>query len=112
MSEWDYPIKDILLSIRRYLHIYFYRSLTFLNRKLLKTYPLIEDCARCDDCGRNVHDFIVPDKLWIAIWGNEKGILCYDCFCNRADEKFRFKWRMELVEKWHNLKEEQENEKS
>ena len=72
-----------------------------LNNHLLKTYPLIVDCARCDDCGRNVHDYTVPDKLWLSIMGHECGILCYDCFCNRADEKFKFKWRMKLTEKWH-----------
>jgi hypothetical protein len=57
-----------------------------LNHRLLKTYPLIEDCARCEDCGRNVHDYHVPDEVWIKIYGNEAGTLCYDCFCNRSDK--------------------------
>jgi hypothetical protein len=57
-----------------------------LNRRLLKTYPLIGDCARCEDCGRNVHDYHVPDEVWIKIYGNEAGTLCYDCFCNRSDK--------------------------
>jgi len=56
------------------------------NRKLLKTYPLIEDHARCEDCGRNVHDFHVPDEIWIKVYGNEAGTLCYDCFCDRSDK--------------------------
>lgn len=79
-----------------YWHVFSWKILYFINHYLLKTYPLIEDCARCDDCGRNVHDFLVPTELWIEVWGNEGGILCYDCFCNRADEKFRQKWRMEI----------------
>lgn len=91
----------LLRIIREFTHIYTWSVLRFLNRYLLKTYPLIEDCARCRECGRNVHDFSVPDWLWIRIWGNRGGILCYDCFCNRADEIFRFKWRMTLREEWN-----------
>jgi hypothetical protein len=56
-----------------------------INRRFLKTYSLIEDHTRCDDCGRNVHDFHVPDEVWIKVYGNETGTLCYDCFCNRSD---------------------------
>jgi len=91
------------------LSIYINVFLMKLNKHILKTYPLISDCARCEDCGRNVHDFTVPDKLWQQVYGDEGGVLCYDCFCNRADEKFRFKWRMTFPE-WHNLKEEQSND--
>jgi len=65
-----------------------------INRKILKTYPLIEDCARCRDCGRNVHDFTVPNSLFEEVIGSLDGVWCYDCFCNRSDKKFRFKWRM------------------
>lgn len=71
-----------------------------INYHLLKTYPLIWDCGRCEDCGRNVHDFIAPDWLWKVVYGNEGGILCYDCFCNRADDKLKVKWRMKLKEEW------------
>jgi hypothetical protein len=79
----------------------FWRITTFnawqkINRLFLKTYPLIEECARCEDCGRNVHDFHVPDNIWIKVYGDEAGTLCYDCFCNRADEigisKIRMSW--------------------
>jgi len=78
-----------------------FHILNWLNKKLLKTYPLIEDCARCRDCGRNVHDFIVPDKIWNIVIGRDGGgVWCYDCFCNRADEKLGLKWRMELIEKF------------
>lgn len=86
----------VFKSISTYLSI----LLMKLNKYLLKTYPLISDCSRCEDCGRNVHDFIVPDWLWNVVYGNESGMLCYDCFCNRADEIFRFKWRMTLQEEW------------
>lgn len=76
-------------------------KITYLfNRYLFKTYPLIEDCGRCEDCGRNVHDFRMPDKLWEVVYGNDGGLLCYDCFCNRADEIFHFKWRSLLRFRW------------
>jgi hypothetical protein len=73
-----------------------------LNRKFLITYPLIEDCARCRDCGRNVHDFHVPDDLWIRVWGDEGGILCYDCFCNRVDE-MNINWRTDFTNCWKEI---------
>ena len=92
MGIMDYPLKTLTICL--------VRITKFMNRYLFKTYPLIEDCGRCEDCGRNVHDFIVPDKLWITVYGNEGGILCYDCFCDRADEKFRFKWRSILKWEW------------
>ena len=82
--------------LRKFVRIYFWNILRWLNRHLLKTYSLIEDCARCVDCGRNVHDFHVPDELWLKIIGSPRGVLCYDCFCNRADEKLRVKYRMEV----------------
>jgi len=87
----------------QYFKKYFFIYLKLLNRKLLKTYPLIEDCARCRDCGRNVHDFYVPDELWAKVIGSG-GVWCYDCFCDRADRKLGVGWRLELVEryeKWH-----------
>lgn len=37
-------------------------------------------CARCEDCGRLVKDFIVDTDLWIAVYGGEGGVLCYTCF--------------------------------
>lgn len=58
-----------------------------LNRKFLYTYPIIEDRIRCEKCGRNVHDFIVPNHLWKEVIGNEDKVLCYDCFCNESDKK-------------------------
>jgi hypothetical protein len=81
---------------QKILHVYWkkisdwWRVATFniwqkINRKLLKTYPPIEECARCEDCGRNVHDFHVPDEVWIRVYGDESGVLCYDCFCDRTD---------------------------
>ncbi|NLD50550.1 MAG: hypothetical protein GX660_25695 [Clostridiaceae bacterium] len=96
---------------RKMLHIYknkisdYWRINTFniwqkINRKFLKTYSLIEDCGRCEDCGRNVHDFSAPDEIWNKVYGDDSGILCYDCFCNKADETLGFKWRMSLKENW------------
>ena len=77
--------------------------LQWINKCILKTYPLIEDCARCYDCGRNVHDFDVPDKLWEKAV-NKEIVLCYDCFANRSDRKIGMKWRFEFKEKWSNRK--------
>lgn len=85
------------------LRIYSWNLLQWINRRLLLTYPLIEDCARCQDCGRNVHDFGVPDELWLQVIGSTDGIWCYDCFADRADAKLGTKWRVNLVERWHNI---------
>jgi len=96
----------ILETLHKFLRIYIWKVLRWLNRRLLKTYPLIEDCARCEDCGRNVHDFWVPDWLWIEVTGSPDGLLCYDCFCDRADRKLGTKWRMKLERqgwKWYNI---------
>ncbi len=49
---------------------------------------------RCQDCGRNVHDYHVPDIVWMEVIGSDNGVWCYDCFCNRGDEKGIW-WRME-----------------
>jgi len=89
---WNYTLKM--------LRIYYFNFWRLLNFLLLKTYRLIEQCARCRDCGRNVHDYHVPDELWISVIGSEDGVYCYDCFCDRADNKLDFKWRMNLIEKW------------
>ena len=85
------------------LKIYAWNLLQWVNRQILYTYPLIEDCARCRDCGRNVHDFHVPDELWLEVIGSLDGVWCYDCFCNRADKRLGMKWRMDLVESWKNV---------
>lgn len=63
-----------------------------INRKLLKTYLAIEDCCRCQECGRNAHDFSVPNELWKEVAGSYDGVLCYDCFCDLAQKK-NIKWR-------------------
>jgi len=83
------------------IRIYWWNLLQWLNRHLLITYPLIEDCARCRDCGRNVHDFHVPDNLWLLVIPNSDGVWCYDCFCDRADRMMGQKWRLELTEVWY-----------
>jgi hypothetical protein len=84
-----------------------WRIITFniwqkINRKFLKTYQLIEECGRCEDCGRNAHDFHVPNEIWNKIYGDRSGTLCYDCFCNRADELFGLGWRDQLVIEYKN----------
>ena len=98
MTEWDYPLHDLARYTRKCLHLYVTALLKRLNRRVLKTYRLIEDCARCEDCGRNVHDFTVPDKVWRQVYGSDGGILCYDCFADRCDRRFGVKWRMNIVD--------------
>jgi len=89
----------MLRYIKKCFHMYIWNVLQWVNKKILKTYSLIEDCARCWDCGRNVHDFNVPDELWEETI-NKEIVLCYDCFCDRADRKIGTKWRFKLTEKW------------
>lgn len=81
--------------LKKCFRIYVFNILQWINRHILKTYPPIEGCARCADCGRNVHDFHVPDTLWDDIVGQDV-VLCYDCFCNRGD-CLGNKHRMEVV---------------
>jgi len=89
MDDYDYPLSDVWRYSRKMLFIYSWKVWQWLNHHFLKTYRLIEDCARCDDCGRNVHDFSASDELWAKVTGHENGggILCYDCFCDKADRK-------------------------
>ena len=37
----------------------------------------------CKHCGRDVHDFSVPDKVWqlVDLRIRHGHTLCYDCFC-------------------------------
>jgi len=102
---WKIPL-ELRYFLRRTRTIY-WLIFHWIERHTFRTY-LIYDCARCEDCGRNVHDFIVPDDLWREVYGSEAGILCYDCFCDRADRKFHYKWRMELSDhfKWIAIKGE------
>lgn len=89
----EYSLHDTWRYIKKMLHIYSWHILQKINRRVLHTYPLIEDCARCRDCGRNVHDYHVPDKIWLAVISSFNGVWCYDCFCDRAEKKgiyFRF----------------------
>lgn len=87
--------------VKKCIGIYVWNILQWFNEHVLITYPLIKDCARCRDCGRNVHDFHVPDYIWMRAMGQEEGVWCYDCFCNRADKKLGMKWRVELMDKWY-----------
>jgi len=92
-KKWIWKLPYELRIALRNARIVYLRTIQKLTSKMFKTY-LIYDCARCEDCGRNVHDFSVPDELWIKVYGSDGGILCFDCFCDRADRKFHFKWRM------------------
>lgn len=94
--------KNMFYYVKKSFDIYRFNILRWINERILKTYPLIKDCARCRDCGRNVHDFTVPDDLWYNVVGLEI-VLCYDCFADRADRKTGMKWRYglyHLEERW------------
>ncbi len=87
----------MLKYIEKCFHIYVWNILQWINKHILYTYLLIEDCSRCEDCGRNVHDYDIPDEIWLKVIGSENGTYCYDCFVNRADEKFGTKERGKLI---------------
>lgn len=91
----------MLEYFKKCLRIYLWNILQRINCRFLKTYSAIKECARCNDCGRNVHDFHVPDELWMRVINSSNGVWCYDCFANRADEKLNKKWRMNLIEIWY-----------
>jgi hypothetical protein len=40
----------------------------------------------CKNCGRDVHDYIVPDEVWAKVRPTIKNgnVLCYDCFCDKC----------------------------
>jgi hypothetical protein len=101
MNQYDKKMLIIYIrKVKEKLRIVKWNLWQKINRNLLKTYPLIEDCARCEECGRNVHDYHVPDDLWIKVYGDESGVLCYDCFCNKLDEMGLWK-RTEINFKWY-----------
>ena len=72
---------------RKTLGIYWNLFLMRINKVFLKTYQSNEDCARCRDCGRTVHDFNVEDELWLAVMSSDTGVWCWDCFAERARNK-------------------------
>ena len=88
--------------VKKVFRIYSWKILHWINIRLLKTYPSNRDCARCRDCGRTVHDFIMPTKIWNHVIADINpdsypdgivpsegagGVWCYDCFCERAHKK-------------------------
>lgn len=89
--------------VKKVFRIYSWKILHWINIRLLKTYPSNRDCARCRDCGRTVHDFIMPNEIWNEVMTGSSiiyledgvtpskegapGVLCYDCFSERAREK-------------------------
>lgn len=42
----------------------------------------------CKECGINVCDFIVEDKVWLKVQPTIKYgyVLCYNCFCKKGRE--------------------------
>ena len=83
MTKENYNMRLIFGWLIKIFLIYVRR----INMRFLPTYKLIEDCGRCRDCGRNVHDYQVSDELWLKVTGREEGIWCWDCFCDRANRR-------------------------
>lgn len=55
----------------------------------------------CKKCGKDVHDFIVPDDIWDEINRHIKygHVLCYNCFCEKCGELgLPSVWQLELSE--------------
>jgi hypothetical protein len=50
--------------------------------KLLKRRFMLVD-SFCRKCGRDVHDFVVPNHIWEQVDPHigHGHTLCYDCFC-------------------------------
>lgn len=48
---------------------------------LLRRHALLD--SFCKHCGRQVHDFVVPDSVWLQVARRIRvgNVLCYDCFC-------------------------------
>lgn len=67
------------LSIKRIIRRIKY---VFLFRNLSWKY---ESCQDCGHCFRLV--WSVRDEIWNKVMGNDSGILCLDCFIERAEKK-------------------------
>lgn len=67
-----FPIKRIL---RRIKYVFLFRSLGWVN----------ESCQDCGHCFRLV--WSVKDEIWNEVMGSGDGILCLDCFIERAESK-------------------------
>jgi hypothetical protein len=51
----------------------------------------------CKRCGRWVHDYLFPDRIWNALVPEKykKRVLCYDCFCIVTNTTA---WEIKVVE--------------
>ena len=69
-----------------------------IQYKLLKRRYSTSVASFCKRCGRDIHDFVVEDKVWEKV---EKHIkygytLCYDCFCELClKEDLPSVWKLE-----------------
>lgn len=79
-------MRESIYYFNKILHILSFRFYKWFCTQFFYTYLMIEECTRCEDCGRNVHDFHVSDNLWNKV-SKENQVLCYDCFCDRCDRK-------------------------
>lgn len=61
--------------LRRIKYVFLFRSLTWKN----------ESCSDCGHCFRLV--WSVRDDIWEEVMGSGDGILCLDCFVERATKK-------------------------
>jgi hypothetical protein len=84
-------IKIYINKIKEKMRLLIWNFWQKLNEKHLYTYDLIKDRTRCELCGRNVHDYAVPNEIWNKLCKKES-VYCYDCFCDLSDKK-KINWR-------------------
>ena len=75
------------------IRIYLFRFWHRFNNKHLLTYRPERDFIRCRRCGRDIHDFTVPDEIWNAV-AKPTDCFCYDCFCDLYENRTGHAWRM------------------
>jgi len=51
-------------------------------KRIVMRFMALESYCGC--CGRKNHDFVVSDELWLKVMPAIRGVLCYDCFSEKA----------------------------
>ncbi len=64
-----------------------YGKYLIVLKELYKWLKLGNIFSYCQKCGRRVHDFKIPNKIWMKVTEDKTKIYCYDCFCEIADKK-------------------------
>ena len=75
------------------IRIYLFNFWHKFNNKHLLTYRPDDNFIRCRRCGRDIHDFIIPNEIWNQV-AKPNDCFCYDCFCDLYEKKTGQIWRM------------------